>query len=88
MLIFILVACFLAFAAAWTVNALIGVMSGEHPKDTGRQFVDTLLRLFGIAELGVVGFVLDHFRQHRWIRWLFFGAAILFVLSAVSRLHR
>jgi len=48
-----------AFLVAWVVNGLVGLLSGEHPRDTGRQWLDTFLRIFVVLELGWIGRVLN-----------------------------
>ena len=44
-----------AFLVAWVVNGLVGMMSGENPRDTGRLWVETFLRFFAVLELGSSG---------------------------------
>lgn len=49
-----------AFLVAWVVNGLVGLMSGEHPRDTGRLWLDTFLRIFAVLELGWIGRILNY----------------------------
>ncbi len=49
-----------AFLMAWVVNGIIGLLSGEKPRDTGRLWVDIFLRLFAILELGFIGRILNY----------------------------
>jgi predicted branched-subunit amino acid permease len=49
-----------AFLVAWVVNGLVGMMSGENPRDTGRLGLEVFLRLFAILELGVIGRMLSY----------------------------
>ncbi len=56
----LLLICAVTLAAAWTANFLVGLLRGEHPGDTGRVWLDTLLQLFSVWELGVVGRALNY----------------------------
>lgn len=49
-----------AFLVAWVVNGLVGLLSGEHPRDTGRLWLDTFLRIFAVLELGWIGRILSY----------------------------
>ena len=49
-----------AFLVAWVVNGLIGLLSGERPRDTGSLWLDVFLRLFAVLELGFVGRILNY----------------------------
>jgi len=49
-----------ALLVAWVVNGLVGLMSGERPRDTGRLWADVFLRIFMILELGVIERVLNY----------------------------
>lgn len=57
----IMVAMFavIAFLAAWVVNSLIGLLSGERPGDTGRVWWEIFLKLFSLLELGFIGRILN-----------------------------
>jgi len=46
--------------AAWLVNGLVGLLSGERPRDTGRLWLDIFLRLFAVLELGFIGRILGY----------------------------
>ncbi len=56
----LLLICAVTLAAAWTANFLVGLLRGEHPGDTGRVWLDTLLQVFTVWELGVVGRALNY----------------------------
>ena len=43
---FTLLVCLASFFCAWLANRLVGLLSGEHPRDTGRLWVDTLFGAF------------------------------------------
>jgi hypothetical protein len=49
-----------AFLAAWIVNGLVGLLSGERPRDTGRLWLDIFLRVFVVLELGFIGRMLNY----------------------------
>lgn len=69
-----------ALVAAWLVNVLVGYLSGEHPRDTPRVWLDMLLEeLRGVSE------VVSFFRP-RWVRWTVaavLGGAVFGVLYFV-----
>ena len=50
-----------ALLIAWIANAVVGWLSGERPRDTGRLGLDTFFRIFAIRELGFVGQLLSAF---------------------------
>ena len=73
---FILVFGGVMLAAAWLVNALVGLLSGDHPRDTFRVWMDMLS-----SDWHWVGAVV-WFVRPRWVRWilaigLLFGAVYL-----------
>ena len=49
-----------AFLIAWVVNGVIGLLSGERPRDTGSLWLDTFLRIFAVLEIGWLGRVLNY----------------------------
>ena len=49
-----------AFLVAWVANGLVGLLSGERPRDTGSLWLDTFLRIFAVLELGWIGRILNH----------------------------
>jgi len=59
---FIMLAMFAvaAFLVAWVVNGLVGLLSGERPRDTGSLWLDIFLRLFAVLELGFIGRILNY----------------------------
>src|SRR3569832_52828 len=77
-----------AFLVAWIVNALVGLMMGERPRDTGSLWFDIFFRLFAVLELGVIGRVLSYLGFTGWSRKavLFIGAVcvLLFLVRACS----
>ena len=76
----ILTAAVLAFAAAWGINALMGLLSGDRPEDTRSVFLEMFLRVLGVLEFGFLGRLLDATGSARWVRWfIYFGAALFLV---------
>ena len=45
---FMLLVCLVSFFFVWLANQLVGLLFGEHPKDTGRLWVDTLFGTQGL----------------------------------------
>jgi len=74
-----------AFLIAWVVNGLVGMMSGEHPRDTGRLGAEIFLRLFGVLELGVIGRTLNYYGLTGWPRKLVLFAGLLCLLAFLAR---
>ncbi len=74
-----------AFLVAWIVNGLVGMMSGENPRDTGRLGVEVFLRLFAVLELGVIGRVLNYLGLTGWPRKLVLFVGLLCVLAFLVR---
>ena len=75
-----------AFLIAWLVNALVEMMSGENPRDTGGLGTEVFLRLFAILELGVVGRLLSYLGFTGWPRKLMLFIGILCVLLFLVRI--
>jgi hypothetical protein len=59
-LVFIATIAVLAFLVAWVVNGLVGLLSGERPRDTGSLWLDAFLRMFAVLELGIIGRILNY----------------------------
>jgi hypothetical protein len=80
-----------AFLVAWVVNGLVGLLSGERPRDTGRLWLDIFLRFFAILELGFIGRMLSYLGFQGWPRKvvLFIGllCILLFLLKACHHSH-
>ncbi len=74
-----------AFLVAWLVNGLVGVMSGENPRDTGRLGAETFLRLFAVFELGAIGRMLNYLGLTGWPRKLVLFAGLLCLLAFLVR---
>lgn len=55
-----------ALVIAWVVNGMVGWLSGERPKDTGRLWADIFLRFFTILELGWIGRLLTRMGLNGW----------------------
>ena len=69
--------CGFALLAAWVVNALVGLMRGEHPKDTGRVWSDIVLRIFAAMEFGLAARILGYLATTGWpLRLLYWLGAI------------
>ena len=63
----ILLFALIALGVAWLVNGLVALLSGEHPRDTGRVWLDTMLsELRGLSS----AFAFIH---PRWFRWMVVG---------------
>jgi len=74
-----------AFLVAWVVNGLVGLLSGERPRDTGSLWLDIFLRIFMVLELGVIGRVLNYCGFSGWPRKLVFFVGLLCVLLFLAR---
>lgn len=59
-LVRILVITVVALLVAWLVNGLVGLLSGERPRDTNRLGMEVFLRLFAVLELGIIGRILNY----------------------------
>ena len=84
-LMFICLFAGFALLIAWSVNAVIAWMSGEHPGDTGRQFGDIFFRVLGVGPPGP-GFLgrLLNAVAGPW-RWILYIAGGLLLASALLR---
>jgi len=74
---FIAVFALLALGAAWLVNSLVALLSGEHPRDTKSVWLDMML-----GDLRGFRSVFSLFRP-QWLRWtaaLLLGIAVLALL--------
>ena len=93
MISFVMLAAFgvAAFLVAWTVNALVGLLSGERPRDTRSLWFDIFFRFFAILELGLIGRVLSYLGLTGWPRkaMLFTGmlCILLFLIRACHDAH-
>ncbi|HUR45459.1 MAG TPA: hypothetical protein VMZ27_06210 [Candidatus Saccharimonadales bacterium] len=80
-----------AFLVAWIVNGLVGILSGERPRDTGSLWLDTFLKFFTFLELGIFGRILNYCGFDRLPRKiiLFIGllCVLLFLLKACHHRH-
>lgn len=80
-----------AFLVAWIVNALVGLLSGERPRDTASLWFDIFFRFFAILELGLVGRVLSYLGLTGWPRkaMVFVGTLciLLFLIRACRHIH-
>ena len=77
------------FLVAWVTNGLVSLLSGEHPRDTGRLWFDAFLRFFAVIELGWVGRILNHIGLHGLTKKLvlFFGllGLLVFLVGSCDR---
>ena len=73
------------FLVAWVVNGLVGILSGEKPRDTGRLWVDIFLRLFVVLELGLIGRALNYVGLKGRFRKIFLFVGLLCVLLFLVR---
>jgi hypothetical protein len=69
-----------AFLVAWAANALVGLLSGERPQDTGSLWLDTFLRFFTVLELGLIGRLLNYLGLTGWPRKAVFFVGMVCVL--------
>jgi multidrug transporter EmrE-like cation transporter len=74
----------MALVAAWFVNFLVGLLRGEHPGDTGRVWLDILLRMFAIGEFGVLGRVLNYINAS-WARRILAGVGFIAIIVFLFR---
>lgn len=51
---------------AFVVYLLVGVLSGERPKDTGRLWGDMFFRALAVMRLGTIGHILNHAGSTGW----------------------
>jgi len=78
-----------AFLAAWVVNGLVGLLSGERPRDTGSLWLDMFLRIFAVLELGWIGRILNYVGLRGLPRKivLFIGLLCVLVFLVRARHH-
>jgi hypothetical protein len=90
-LIILAILAVVSFLVAWVVNGLVGILSGERPRDTGSLWFDTFLRFFAVLELGLIGRLLNYFGFDKLPRKiiLFIGllCALLFLLRSCHHRH-
>src|ERR1041385_5161257 len=67
---FVMLAAFgvAAFLVAWVVNAVVGLLSGERPRDTANLWFDIFFRFFAILELELIGRILSYLGLTGWPR--------------------
>src|SRR2546427_4407247 len=84
---FVMLAAFgvAAFLVAWVVNALVGLLSGERPRDTASLWFDIFFRFFAILELGLIGRVLSYLGLTGWPRKAVFFIGMVCVLLFLVR---
>src|SRR3954470_17039483 len=90
-LIILAILAVVSFLVAWVVDGLVGILSGERPRDTGSLWFDTFLRFFAVLELGLIGRLLNYFGFDKLPRKiiLFIGllCALLFLLRTCHHRH-
>jgi hypothetical protein len=67
-LMIISVVALASFAVVWVANSLVGLLSGERPRDDARHWSDIFLRFFAILKLGFVGRILAYAGFQGWAR--------------------
>ena len=84
---FIMLAAFgvAALLVAWVVNALVGLLSGDRPRDTGSLWFDIFFRFFAILELGLVGRALSYLGLTGWPRKAMVFVGMLCILLLLVR---
>jgi hypothetical protein len=81
---FFLLVCLVALFVAWLVNALVGVLSGEKPGDTGRLWLDVVLRIFALGRLSFVGRMLNY-SGGVWPRRILYAVGALAIVIFLIR---
>ena len=80
-----------AFLVAWIVNGLVGLLSGERPRDTASLWADIFSRLFMVLELGVIGRVLNYCglsgRPRKFVFFVGLLCVLLFLMRACRDTH-
>jgi len=77
-----------AFLVAWVVNALVGLLSGERPRDTASLWFDIFFSFFVILELGVIGRVLSYLGLTGWpVFFIGMVCVLLFLVRACHETH-
>jgi hypothetical protein len=80
-----------AFLVAWIVNGLVGVLSGEKPRDTASLWGDIFSRLFMVLELGAIGRVLNYCgisgRPRKFVFFVGLLCVLLFLMRARRHTH-
>lgn len=74
-----------AFLVAWLANAIVSLLRGEHPRDTGRLWLDTFLGVFAMLELGWIGRILTRVGVQGLSRKLVLFIGLLCVLLYCSK---
>jgi len=77
--------CAAALLVAWVVNTLVGIMSGEHPRDTGRLWSDIIMRIFAAMEFGLVGRIFGYMASVGWPLRVLYGLGAIGVLAFLIR---
>lgn len=80
-----------SFLVAWIANGIVGLLSGEHPRDTGRLWLDTFLGVLAILELGWIGRILSgaglHGLTRKWVLFLGLLCVLLFLARSCRHAH-
>jgi hypothetical protein len=74
-----------ALFVAWIANTLVGLLSGERPRDTGRLWSNIVLRIFTIKEFGVVGRILNYVASEGWPLRVLYGLGAIGILALLIR---
>jgi hypothetical protein len=82
--IFVLL-CVAALVVAWVVNALVGILSGEHPKDTGRLWSDIVLRVFAAMKFGFLGRFVGYMASTGWRLRVLYALGVLGIVAFLIR---
>ena len=83
-LLFIALVAGFALLGAWIVNAVVGMMSGEKPGDTGRQWADMFFRILGVGRIGVLGRILSYAGTEGWPRRILWAAGVISLLALLA----
>ena len=77
-----------ALFVANVVNVLVGILSGEKPQDTGRLWLDVVLRLFVVGQLSFIGRILNYVGIDGWPRRvLYIAGAICIAMFLYHAFH-
>ena len=77
-----------AFLVAWVANGLVGMSSGEKPRDTGWLWLDVFSRFLAILELGFIGRILSYVGFHGLTRKVVLFIGLLCVCLFLVRTCR
>ena len=75
----------IALFVAWIVNALVGLLGSERRHDTGRLWLETVLRIFAVIEFGVIGRIVNYSASVGWPLKLLYAMGTIGILLLLIR---